>query len=128
MAAITAEVLAPIMSAIGEARGASRDQFRAGVVVQVATLRLLIDKQIITADAAIQQIEDVRRAFPQVFESEDVGVGIQWAIDLLRGETPLHGSFLDQQIQRDQRAGKLPQASVRPGALGQSQVGEPRRR
>jgi hypothetical protein len=106
MAELTATDLGRIMSQIDDAPRQSGGQFRANLLVQVATLTLLIDKSIITADEAVQRIEETQRAYPEIFDREDVTSGIKWAIDLLRGEVPLHGPILDQEIQRRARAEK----------------------
>lgn len=99
----TAEDIEPFSCVLRATQNHAESQFRAGVVVQVATLRLLIEKQIVTVDQAIQKIEQVFREFVDVFGSEDVKDGTQWTIDCLRGETPLHGSIQNRRIQDLQR-------------------------
>lgn len=90
-------------SQIAHANRRATAQFSAAIAVQIAALRLRIKKNEITANEAIEEIESVRRDFPEVFASEGVDTWIQWAIDCLNGETPLHGSMLDQQSQREER-------------------------
>jgi hypothetical protein len=104
MPGLTAADTGPIVELINAARAQASAQFRANMLVQVATLKLLIDTKKITVDKAIQQINDTRQAFAKVFDREDVAIWTQWAIDLLRGEVPLHGSPIDQRMQQAERA------------------------
>src|ERR1700733_2901902 len=104
MAGITAAEVAPIVELIHGVRGKAESQFRANLVVSVATLTLLIDAGVITIAAAIERIQRTQRDMPEVFDHADVAIWIQWAIDLLQGEVPLHGSILQQQMQRTQRS------------------------
>jgi hypothetical protein len=101
--ALTSDEITWINGTIREAAKQAAAQFRANMVVQVATLGLLIDAGITTPEAAIERIEETRRQFAQVFESDDVGKYIAWAVDMLRGDVPLHGSMIEQIIQKGER-------------------------
>jgi hypothetical protein len=107
MAAMNAKDLAPFSGVVEGVRRQAKDQGRASMVVHVATLSLLIDAGIINTEAAVQRIEETRRKFPEVFDREGVTVCVQWAIDLLRGEVPLHGSVIEQQMQRQARRPRM---------------------
>ncbi len=112
MLGLTAADTGPIVELINAARAQASAQFRANMLVQAAILKMLIDTKKITVDKAIQQINDTRQEFAKVFEREDVAIWTQWAIDLLRGEMPLHGSAIDQRMQQAERA-KKPHAPAR---------------
>ena len=103
MAEISAKVIAHFMNLINEAQTRSIAQFRANLVVEVATLRLLIDKGTVTLDEAVRQIEATRAMFPGVFGRGDVAEGVSAAISILRGEEYPHGSMIDQHIQARER-------------------------
>jgi hypothetical protein len=100
---ITADIVGPIMTKIADARGQASAQFRANLLVNISTLTLLIDAGVMTTDAAVERIEKTRQDFVEIFEGEDVAKWMTWATDFLRGQVPLHGSMLQQQMQIDQR-------------------------
>jgi hypothetical protein len=96
---------------IESAKTDSVNRFRANMLVQVATLRLLIKAGITSVDAATEEIEKVRAVFSMVFGTKEISDGAEWAIDLLRGEVPLHGSLVQKHLQSKERARS---ASERP--------------
>jgi len=53
---------------------------------------LMIEKDIITVDEAVERIEKTQRETPEIFDREDVATGGQWAIDVdFRRELPRVG-------------------------------------
>jgi hypothetical protein len=94
---------APIAAMVDDVRQQGGHGFRANLLIEVATLELLIEKGIITADEAIARINGTRHRFLELFGDKAVGMGADWAIDILQGRTPLHGSIIEKAIQQKAR-------------------------
>ncbi len=103
MPGLTAEEIGPLMLLRRSDLDAGAARFRAGIVVQVATLRIMIDAGICTADAACAMVRNVQADYPALFQTEEVSRSVQWAVDMLQGETPLHGSQIEKMMQKKAR-------------------------
>jgi len=58
--------------------------FRGSLIIQLATISLLIEARLTTAEAVIQQIEQTQRELPESFRVVAVSQRVNRAIDLLR--------------------------------------------
>ncbi len=92
-----------LVSLIDLAKADGINRFRATMLVQVATLRVLIKAAIVTVDDEIYEIDAVQAEFSKVFGAPAISEGTAWAKDLLRGEIPLHGSVVERSIQQRER-------------------------
>ena len=73
-----------IMSVVSRADALNKNRSDANLIIELATLRLLIDAKITTAEAAIQQIEKTRDWLSLVFPPDEIGRSIDRAIEFLR--------------------------------------------
>ena len=73
-----------IMSKIDQAREDGVANFRGSLIIQLATISLLIEARLTTAEAVIQQIEQTQRELPESFRVVAVSQRVNRAIDLLR--------------------------------------------
>jgi hypothetical protein len=69
---------------------------RSSLLVQVATLRLLIKAGSVTMQDAVAMIEETQRDFPEFFNAKAVGEKGTWVISLLQNDVPPHGSIVDR--------------------------------
>jgi len=84
MAADINEIIPTIMSRVHDGDNQNKSRSQANLIVELATLRLLIDAKVTTAEAAIQQIEKTRDWLSLVFPQDEVGRSIDRAIEFLR--------------------------------------------
>jgi hypothetical protein len=94
------EVYQPILNLIKSSESTSRKNFRANMLVQVATLSLLVEAGITTIDAASERIRKLTNDFSEIFDDKEISSAASWAISMLSGEAPLHGTLIEQSIQR----------------------------
>ena len=73
-----------VMSKIDEVREHAVANFRGNLIIQLATISLLIDGGFTTKEAAIQEIQKIQNALPENFRDASVSQRIVRAIDLLR--------------------------------------------
>ncbi len=78
-----AGVIMPEVDKVREQGGAN---FRATVVIELATISLLIDAGITTTEAAIQRIEQIQTALSETFRSNEVSQRVARVIHLLRDQ------------------------------------------
>jgi len=78
------EIIPKLMSVVDLADAKNRNKSEANLIIELATLRLLIDAKITTSEAAIQQIEKTRNWLSVVFSEDHVDRSIERAIDLLQ--------------------------------------------
>ncbi len=87
-----AEELGPvagmIMAEVNKGDERARIKSCAQLVIQLATITLLIDAKITTREAAVQRIDQIRRALPEKFQGEDVSTIIESATELLQSVAP----------------------------------------
>jgi hypothetical protein len=83
---------------LGDTRKKSESRHRASLLVQIATLRLLIKKELVTLEDAIEAIKAVQAEFPDFFHQDALGEEGAWAATLLGGGIPPHGSIANRLI------------------------------
>jgi hypothetical protein len=75
-----------IMPDVDKVREQSAANFRATVIVELATISLLIDAGMTTTKAAIQRIEQIQNALSETFRSNEVSERVARVIHLLRDQ------------------------------------------
>ncbi len=75
-----------IMPEVDKVREQGAANFRATLIIELATISLLIDAGITTTDAAIQRIEHIQTALSETFRSHEVSQRVARTIHLLRDQ------------------------------------------
>jgi hypothetical protein len=57
---------------------------RGHIVVELATLTLMIDAKLVTIEEAAQRIEKIQSVLPPAYQAEDVSLRVKWITDWLR--------------------------------------------
>jgi len=74
------------MPDVDKVREQGAANFRATLIVELATISLLIDAGITTTEAAIQRIEQIQTALSETFRSNEVSQRVARIIHLLRDQ------------------------------------------
>jgi hypothetical protein len=93
------EIIPEIMSVVNDGDAKNTNRCHANLIIELATLTLLIDAKITTTEAAIQQIEKTQNWLSDVYSPDDVGPSIKRAIEFLRNDatnTKPQSLFLSQ--------------------------------
>jgi hypothetical protein len=69
-----------------------RQIFRATLIVELATISLLIEAGMTTTEAAIQRIEQIQDALSETFRSNEVSQRVARVIHLLRDQDNKHST------------------------------------
>jgi hypothetical protein len=75
-----------IMPEVDKVREQGAANFRATLIIELATISLLIDAGITTTEAAVQRIEQIQTALSETFRSNEVSQRVARAIHLLRDQ------------------------------------------
>ena len=81
------------MPDVDKVREQGAANFRATLIVELATISLLIEAGMTTTEAAIQRIEQIQDALSETFRSNEVSQRVARVIHLLRDQDIKHSKF-----------------------------------
>ena len=81
-----------IMPEVDKVREQGAANFRATLIVELATISLLIEAGMTTTEAAIQRIEQIQDALSETFRSNEVSQRVARVIHLLRDQDNKHST------------------------------------